>query len=183
VIDTPDPGRQVIAAGSAASDDPERLAARAVHMMGRDAERAWNREDALAWEGMLELSRRLRRQAEDILTRDDDLSVSMLGILGRLVRAEDMTLRPTALAEATGLSVSRVSRIIAMLEHRGLVECHACTIDARATDITVTSLGRDRTTVAQHRLFAFVDESFAGRLSPDETATLARVFARLLTDL
>ena len=171
-----------MAAGSAAADDPERVAARAVHMMGPDAERAWTRDDALAWEGMLELGRRLRRHAEDILTRDDDLSVGMLGILGRLVRATDMTLRPTALAAATGLSVSRVSRIVDTLERRGLVECHACTIDARATDITVTPLGRDRTAAAQHRLFAFVDESFAGRLSPDETATLARVFARLLRD-
>jgi DNA-binding MarR family transcriptional regulator len=167
---------------AAPSDDPERVAARAVLMMGRDAERTWTDEDALAWEGMLELSRRLRRRAEELLTRDDDLSVSMLGIMGRLVRAEDMTLRQTALAEATGLSVSRVSRIIDMLAERGLVERHTCPTDARATDIAVTARGRERTARAQHRLFAFVEASFSGRLSPDERATLARVFARLLID-
>jgi len=151
-------------------------------MMGRDAERAWTDDDALAWEGLLELGRRLRRQAEDMLARDDDLSVSMLGILGRLMRVQDVTLRPTALAEAAGLSISRVSRIIDVLEQRGLVECQVCPTDARASNITLTSLGRERTAAAQHRLFLFVEDAFAGRLAPDETATLARVFARLLTE-
>jgi len=175
------PSRPTIGEVTAPADEPERVAARAVLMMGCDAERAWTDEDALAWEGMLELSRRLRRRAEDMLTRDDDLSVSMLGIMGRLVRAEDMTLRQTALAEATGLSVSRVSRIIDMLAVRGLVERHTCPTDARATDIAVTARGRERTARAQHRLFEFVEASFSGRLSPDERATLARVFGRLLT--
>lgn len=180
--DVTEPGRQAAADSPLGHDDPERVAARAVLMMGRDAERAWTEGDALAWEGLLETSRRLRRRAEDMLTRDDDLSVSMLGIMGRLVRAEDMTLRQMALAEATGLSVSRVSRIIDMLAERGLVVRHACPTDARATDIAVTAMGRDRTARAQHRLFVFVEESFSGRLSPDERATLARVFARLLVD-
>ena len=103
-------------------------------MMGHDAEQSWTEDDALAWEGMLEISRRLRRRAEDMLTRDDDLSVSMLGIMGRLVRAEDMTLRQTALAEATGLSVSRVSRIIDLLAERGLViAAHARPMRGRPT--------------------------------------------------
>lgn len=175
-------GRHAVAETPTPTDDPERVAARAVLMMGHDAEQAWTVDDALAWEGMLEISRRLRRRAEDMLTRDDDLSVSMLGIMGRLVRAQDMTLRQTALAEATGLSVSRVSRIIDLLGERGLVVRCACPTDARATDIAVTALGRARTVRAQRRLFAFVEESFAGRLTPDERATLARVFARLLAD-
>jgi DNA-binding MarR family transcriptional regulator len=181
VIDTPDRGQPSNDADSSSPDDPDRVAARAVHMMGRDAEAAWSHDDALAWEGMLELSRRLRRHAEDVLTREEDLSVSMLGILGRLVRTEDLTLRPTSLAEATGLSISRVSRIIGTLEQRGMIECRACPADARATDITLTARGRERTEHAQHRLFVLVQDAFAARLAPEETATLARVFARLLT--
>jgi DNA-binding MarR family transcriptional regulator len=180
VIDTPDRDQPTNDVASSSPDDPDRVAARAVHMMGRDAEGAWSHDDAMAWEGMLELSRRLRRQAEDMLTREEDLSVSMLGILGRLVRADDLTLRPTELAAATGLSISRVSRIIRMLEHRGMVECRACPTDARATDIMLTARGRERTEQAQHRLFVLVQDAFAARLAPEETATLARVFARLL---
>lgn len=162
------------------TEDPASVAARAVHMLGPDAERSWTDDDALAWEGLLEVSRRLRRRAEGLLGRDEDLSVSMLGIMGRLVRAPDMTLRQTALADATGLSVSRVSRIVDVLVERGLVARHPCPADARATNVVATPEGRARTARAQHRLFAFVEEAFAGRLAPDETATLARVFARLL---
>jgi len=149
-------------------------------MMGCDAERDWTRDDALAWEGLLELSRRLRRQAEDLLTSEDDLSVSMLGIMGRLSRAERMTLRQTELAEAMGLSVSRVSRIIDLLERRRFVERNTCPADARATNVTLTRRGRDRTVTAQHRLFVFVEQAFAGKLTPDEASTLASVFGRLL---
>jgi len=182
VSDVTEPGRRTVADTPARLDDPERVAARAVLMMGRDAELAWTHNDALAWEGLLEVSRRLRRQAEDLLTRADELSVSMLGIMGRLARAERMTLRQTALAEAMGLSVSRVSRIVDLLEQQRLVERNACPTDARATNVTLTRRGRDRTVTAQHRLFTFVEDSFAARLTPDETTTLASLFARLLVD-
>ncbi len=157
-----------------------RAAARAVQLLGPDAEGSWTDDDALAWEGLFELSRRLRRQAEDVLSRDEDRSVSMFGIMGRLVRSPHMALRRTVLTEATGLSISRVPRIVDMLVARELVERHACPTDARGTNITATLRGRERTARAQHRLFEFVQQAFAGRLTPDEMATLARVFARLL---
>lgn len=34
-----------------------RAAARAVHLLGPDAEGSWTDDDALAWEGLFELSR------------------------------------------------------------------------------------------------------------------------------
>ena len=36
-------------------------------MMGPDAEREWPGEQAIAWEGLLEVSRRLRRGAEELM--------------------------------------------------------------------------------------------------------------------
>ena len=85
------------------------ITARAGYMMGRNVDRAWSPERAAAWEGFLELSRQLRRAAEGLL-EPFGLSVSMLGVMGRLERAEARTLRQTELAEAMGLSVSRISR-------------------------------------------------------------------------
>ena len=75
-------------------------------MMGDDAVAAWDADQALAWEGMLGLGRRLRRRAEDMLVQDHDVSVSMLGMMGRLRGADRRTLRQSALADAMGLSVS-----------------------------------------------------------------------------
>jgi DNA-binding MarR family transcriptional regulator len=160
----------------------ERIRARALHMMGDDAAASWDSEQALAWEGMLELGRRLRRRAEEMLAQDHDLSVSMLGMMGRLRGADRRTLRQSALAEAMGLSVSRASRVIDLLEERGHVSRAQCPSDGRATNVTLTDQGIRTTESAQHDLFVMVSDAFADRLSADETATLARVFGRLLAD-
>ena len=99
-----------------------RVTARAGYMMGENVDRAWTPEHARAWEGFLELGRQLRRAADGVLEPVDGLTVSMLGIMGRLARAERRTLRQTDIAAAMGLSVSRISRLIDTLESRGLVE-------------------------------------------------------------
>lgn len=161
----------------------ERLAAvtaRAGYMMGDNVDRAWSSDTAIAWEGFLELSRMLRRDAEGLLEPYGGLSVSMLGIMGRLARAERLTLRQTQLADAMGLSVSRVSRVIDTLEGRGLVERRACPTDARATNVTLTPEGQALTRTAQDAVFAFVQERFVEPLEGDELAALAAAFTRLL---
>ncbi len=157
-----------------------RVAARAFHMMGPDAERGWSSQDAIAWEGLLDISRRLRRGAEHVLADRCDMSISMLGITGRLSRAPALTLRQTALAESMGLSLSRVSRVIDILEQRAVLERHSCPSDARASNVTLTSLGVELTARAQHELFAYVQSAFFDTLEPGEVAMLAAVFTRLL---
>ena len=64
------------------------VTARARYMMGDNVDRAWSPEHARAWEGFLELSRQLRRAADGVLEPADGLTVSTLGIMGRLARAE-----------------------------------------------------------------------------------------------
>jgi len=107
------------------------VTARAGYMMGENVDRAWSTEHARAWEGFLELSRQLRREADGVLEPVEGLTVSMLGVMGRLARADDLTLRQTDIAGAMGLSFSRVSRLIDTLEARGLVERRPCPTDAR----------------------------------------------------
>ena len=156
------------------------VVARAGFMMGENAARAWSPQQATAWEGFLELAGRLRRTAEKELEGYGDLSVSTLGVMGRLAIAADGTLRQTALADAMGLSLSRVSRIVDVLEWRGLVERAPCPRDGRATNVTLTPQGRALTVTAQEALFAFVERAFFAGLSDEETETLAAVFTRLL---
>lgn len=158
------------------------VAARATNMMGKSAEREWPAEQAIAWEGLLEVSRRLRRGAEELLLERFDLSISMLGIIGRLSLAPENTLRQTAIADAMGLSLSRVSRVVDIVEERGLVERHSCPNDQRATNVKLTAAGGELTSRAQCELFSYVRSGFFDRLEPAEVRTLATVFARLLED-
>jgi len=158
----------------------ERVAARASYMMGAEVEQAWAGEEPMAWEGLLEVARRQRRGAEVALLEEFDLSVSMLGITGRLTLAPKQTLRQTALAEAMGLSLSRVSRVIDLLEQRGLIERQACPADARATNVKLTRRGAGLTARAQRSLLGYVQVSFFEQLEASEVETLAAVFARML---
>lgn len=166
--------------GCTDAGEAARVAQRAFHMMGPDAEREWSGEDAVAWEGLLDISRRLRRGAEHVLAERCEMSISMLGITGRLSRAPALTLRQTALAESMGLSLSRVSRVIDMLEQREVLERRACPADARATNVTLTSQGQELTATAQHELFTYVQSSFFETLEPGEVGVLAAIFTRLL---
>jgi DNA-binding MarR family transcriptional regulator len=156
------------------------VTARARYMMGAHAEAAWSATDAAAWEGLLEAARILRRGAEQALEDAHGLSISMLGIMGRLARAPHHTLRQTELAAAMGLSVSRVSRVVDLLEERGLVERRRCPSDARATNVTLTHEGGARAAEAQATVHAYADATFVRRLDAQERATLARVFGRLV---
>ena len=156
------------------------VTARAGYMMGDNVDRAWSPEHAPAWEGFLELSRQLRRAADGVLEPVDGLTVSTLGIMGRLARAENRTLRQTDIAEAMGLSFSRVSRLIDTLATRRLVERRPCPTDARAVNVTLTADGLALTRRAQDAVFAFVEEHFFASLDEAEIATLAEVFTRLV---
>ena len=165
----------------AAQDAPmAAVTARAGYMMGENVDRGWSPEHARAWEGFLELSRQLRRAADDVLEPVDGLTVSTLGIMGRFARAENRTLRQTDIAAAMGLSFSRVSRLIDMLEARRLVERRPCPTDARAVNVTLSPDGLLLTRRAQDAVFAFVEEHFFASLEEAEIATLADVFARLV---
>jgi DNA-binding MarR family transcriptional regulator len=158
------------------------VTARAGYMMGVGAERNWSADHRLAWEGLLELYGRLRGGAAEALERNAGLGISALGLMGRLTQAPDHTLRQVELAEAMGLSLSRVSRVLDDLQHRNLIERRPCPSDARATNIVLTPAGLDLTAQAQATVFDYVDTHFAARLEPEEVEVLAGAFARLLSE-
>ncbi len=155
------------------------MAARADHMMGVHV-RPWSDDQRLAWEGLLEVARGLRRGAEEHVESSHGLSVGMLGIMGRLAQTPDNALRLTDLASAMGLSISRISRIIDVLERRELVARRSCPTDARATHIVLLPAGLVHVDRAQATLEAYVRERFVDRVTDDEAATLAGLFARLI---
>lgn len=138
----------------------------------------WTERHADAWIGLLETHKQLTRALDAELTAQHGLSLSALELLARLAAADNRSLHLTALAGASGLSLSRVSRIIDALERRGLVARLACPNDARAVHAQLSDAGLKLVLDAQSTHFASVQAAFFDQLDDDEIATLARVFGK-----
>lgn len=160
---------------SARTHDAEKCA----YVVGKDGLARWPDVHAGAWLGLLQAYRQLIRDLDTALESRHGLSLSGLELLGRLATADERSLRLTALAEQTRLSLSRVSRIADALEQRGLVERHACAEDARAINLWLTDAGLQLTREAQASHFADVQRRFFDQLDAGELRMLANVFARL----
>src|SRR5437764_8617107 len=119
------------------------------YVVGDDGLAQWSDTHKDAWIGMLETHKRLTRELEAELEASYGLSLSGVECLGRLAAAEDRKLRLSVLASATGLSLSRISRIVDLLETRELVERVACADDARAVEAQVTDAGLQLVRAAQ----------------------------------
>ncbi|UJA20973.1 MarR family transcriptional regulator [Thermoleophilia bacterium SCSIO 60948] len=131
-----------------------------------------------AWIGLLETYKSLTRALETELEASHGLTLSSLETLGRLAAAEEGRLRLSELAAETGLSVSRMSRIVDSLGDRGLVERVRCPSDARAIHVSLTDAGLELARGAQATHLRAVQERFFDRLSEDEVASLAGIFGR-----
>jgi DNA-binding MarR family transcriptional regulator len=136
----------------------------------------WSDTYAAAWFGLLETHKRLIAQLERELKTQHGLSLSGFELLTRLARAEERTLRLTTLAAAAGLSLSRVSRVLDLLEARRLVERREDVTDTRAKNAWLTPAGLDLLRAAQATHFAGVERLFFDHVAESDVATLARVF-------
>jgi len=145
---------------------------------GADGSPQWDPLYVDAWIGLLQTHRQLTRELDARLEAEHGLSLSGLELLARLVAAPERWLRLSVLATQTGLSLSRVSRIVDSLEGRGLAERRQCPSDARAINAHLTPAGAELLDAAEQTHRALVQESFFDRLSVTEVETLADVFAR-----
>jgi glyoxalase family protein len=149
------------------------------YVVGEDGLAAWSDTHAEAWIGLLETHKELTRELDAELEAQHGLSLSGLELLGRLAAAPERHLRLSALAQQSGLSLSRVSRIVDLLEARSLVSRRTCPNDARAVEAHLTDAGLQLAREAQATHFASVHRRFFARLEPGELEVLAAVFGRL----
>jgi len=131
-----------------------------------------------AWIGLLETHKRLTRTLDAELDAQHGLSISASDVLGRLAATDERCMRLSKLAERTGLSLSRISRIVDALAARGLVERRARDDDARAVEAHLTPAGLTVAVAARASHVAAVQRVFFDRLSDVELTVLTRVFAR-----
>jgi DNA-binding MarR family transcriptional regulator len=149
---------------------------------GPDGSPQWNPTYADAWIGLLQTHRQLTRELDARLEAEHGLTLSGLELLARLAAAPERWLRLSTVAAQTGLSLSRVSRIVDVLEDRGLVERRHCPSDARAINAHLTDAGAALLRAAETTHRAAIQISFFDRLSTTEVQTLAAVFARFAPD-
>jgi DNA-binding MarR family transcriptional regulator len=144
-----------------------------------DGPRQWSPTQADAWIGLLETHKRLTRELDSELERRHGLGLTGVGVLGRLAAADGDCLRLSVLARETGLSLSRISRVVDLLERRALVQRRACESDARAVEAHLTESGATLAAETQVTHLDFVARGFFDQLEPAELETLARVFGRM----
>lgn len=142
------------------------------------AGRGWTPAEADAWIGLLEAHKRITRALDAELDAAHGLGLSTLELLSRVAAAGDGWPRLSVLAAETGLSLSRVSRHMDALEKRGLVVRRKCSTDSRAVEAHLTERGAAVVAEAEAAHAEAVRERFLSHMSPEEAATLARVFAR-----
>ena len=149
------------------------------YLVGDDGIATWSERHANAWVGMLETHKRLTRALDAELEARYVLTLSSLELLARLGAAPGRCLRLSGLASAAGLSLSRVSRIAAALESRGLIAREPCAEDARAVEARLTGDGLELMRAAQRTQFESVQHAFFDQLDAAELETLASVFGRM----
>ena len=151
-------------------------------IVGDDGLSRWGDVHRQAWIGMLETHKRLTRRLEAELEAEHGLSLSALELMGRLAAADDRLLTLSHLADRTGLSLSRVSRIVDSLEDRKLVERKRCPNDARARNAWLTDAGLDLVREAQAMHFGGVEREFFQHMDASDIEALAAVFTRFAPD-
>ena len=161
---------------------PDNPAGACAYVVGDDGLARWSDNYADAWVGLLETHKKLTRALESELEAEHGLSLSALEAMERLAAAEGRTLRLSTLAELTGLSLSRISRITDALEARGLVERRLCAEDGRARNAWLTGAGLELLRAAQASHFAGVQRLFFDQMDPEEVAALAETFGRFAPD-
>jgi DNA-binding MarR family transcriptional regulator len=157
---------------------PATHSARSCQVTGPDGSAQWDPTYGDAWIGLLQTHRQLTRELDARLESEHGLSLSGLELLARLAAAPDHWLRLSIVAAQTGLSLSRVSRIVDALEDRGLAERHPCPADARAINAHLTASGAELLRAAEQTHRATIQQLFFDQVSVGEVETLAGVFAR-----
>jgi DNA-binding MarR family transcriptional regulator len=152
------------------------------YVVGDDGLSRWSDTHADAWIGLIETHKRLVRALDAELEAEHGLGLSGVEVLGRLAATPERRERLSALAAACGLSISRISRIVDVLEARGLAERRPSPADARAVDAHLTDAGLELARAAQATHFASVQRQFFDQLGDDEVALLAGIFARFAPD-
>ncbi|MEV5712343.1 MarR family winged helix-turn-helix transcriptional regulator [Amycolatopsis mediterranei] len=144
---------------------------------------ALDAEETAFWRPLMRIMTALPRALEDHFLPETGLATTDYGVLVALSEAPGHLLRISALAATTGLSLSRISRVVDDLTRRGLVEKRRCAEDGRASNAVLTEAGLARLEAAYPGHLARVRASVFDHLSAEDIRTAGPVLARLAAAL
>lgn len=138
-------------------------------------------ERAQAFLGLVRTGEVLARELSAELEREHGLSLRAFEVLLFLaVFAPEGHLRMGELSERTPLSQSRVSRLAAELEARGLVERSAADGDRRGVRVAITAAGVSKFREAQDTHLAGLERRLFSHLTASEIDQIAAITAKIL---
>lgn len=138
-------------------------------------------EWAQAFLGLVRAGDTLARALDAELQEEHRISLRAFEVLLFLaVFAPDGQMRVSELAQNAPLSQSRVSRLVAELEARGLVQRSTDEHDARGIVVSVTDAGGRKFREAQETHLEGLDARLFSRLTADEIRQLATITAKVI---
>ncbi|MFJ7217751.1 MarR family winged helix-turn-helix transcriptional regulator [Amycolatopsis sp. NPDC098790] len=138
-------------AGGSPDETPESLAA----------------DEQELWRSLGRVVQRLPRVIDDDMVRASGLTMSEFAILDSLREAGESTLRITELAANTGLSHSRVSRMVDQLSGRGWCRRERDASDGRAALAVLTEEGKNRADDASAHHARIARRRFLAHVPPE----------------
>ncbi|RAS57144.1 MarR family transcriptional regulator [Lentzea atacamensis] len=136
-----------------------------------------------AWRGFVRLHQKLSARLNRDLQAQSKLSGADYEILVALTDVPAGRMRPQDLAQEIDWEQSRLSHQIVRMAKRGLVTREECAEDGRGTLVAVTPAGRQVVEAAAPKHVATVRRLVIDALGPDELATLAKIYGRILERL
>jgi DNA-binding MarR family transcriptional regulator len=133
-----------------------------------------------AWLGLLQVHADLTRGLDAELLSRVGLSLSAVDVLTRIAFSEEGMMRISEIANTSLLSQSRVSRLAAELEQRGLLERRPCPSDSRAVNAVITEDGRALLGRALDVYWDGVDRRLLDLLTESQIDELGRIWSKAL---
>jgi DNA-binding MarR family transcriptional regulator len=139
--------------------------------------------EEVLWRAVMRLIKVLPRYLDTDLVRGAGLSASEYVTLMHLSEAPNRELRMTELSNATGLSASRMTRLVDGLQSRGLVVKNASASDGRGAVARLTPTGMTKLKSAwrvhlnsvRRRFFDHIDDSAVEHVAGALTAVAAHL--------
>ncbi len=139
-------------------------------------------EEAL-WRAMMRIIRALPRYLENDLIEGSGLSSSEYSTIMNLSEAPNRELRMANLANVSGVSASRTTRLVDELQSRGLVTKTASSSDARANVTKLTPRGMAKLKSAWPIHLVSVRRRFFDHVEPSAVQQLAEALSRVADHL
>jgi DNA-binding MarR family transcriptional regulator len=139
--------------------------------------------EEIFWRALMRIVLSLPRQLHNDMVRATGLTASEYTVIMNLSEAPNRQLRMADLADATGLSASRTTRLVDDLQSHGLVAKRASSADGRSNLAELTSLGLTKLRSAWPAHVASVRNRVLDHVPPGSLAKTAQALEAVAAQL